>query len=344
MLNDGKILATILATIISILAVWNSNSSELIEPFQGMPQRAVNFESVAVYPDGSEVAISNQDQMRLAQFRNMYQVPGTFQSNISPRFDGTNNYGAYLRDNLPYNQVLAVPNDPLNRSSENYTPKFDESMFIQPGKKENFVNYQNKNDRPSNDPMMFSKLGQGAVLPPDYALNSYKKAKESLPVNNVTSELPVPDMTVMNSENNGESNVYIIDRPFYSNLKSRLASRGDYIRGDVPPICDEGAGSQGWFQVSKKPNLDLNQGAMFVMGGVNNETANELYALQNTYSKGSRSGFAGLNMHDVAHQEQFKSANIPSYSQDRQNSMQMNTQIGSTYNALSGDIQYTAFP
>jgi len=337
MINDGKILATILGTIIAILAIWNSNGTELIESFEGMPQRAVSFETVAVYPDGSEVAVSNQDQIRLAQFRNMYQVPGTFQSNISPRFDGTNTYGAYLRDNLPYNQVLAVPKDPLNRSKENYTPKFDDSMFIQPGKKENFVQYNDKHNKPSNDPLMFGRTAEGgSVLPPDYSVKSYKQAKESLHVNNVSSELPVPDMTVMNSEGVDGSNVYIIDRPFYSNLKSRLASRGDYIRGDIPPVCDDLAGGSSWFQVSKRPNIDLNQGAMFVMGGVNNETANELYALQNTYSRGSRSGFAGLNMTEESRGSDLSRANLPSYSQ--------NTQIGSTYNALSGDIQYTAFP
>ena len=70
------------------------------------------------------------------------------------------------------------------------------------------------------------------------------------------------------------------DRLIFANQKSRLYGRGDPIRGDLPivPIND------GWFRPSVQANIDLRQGAMNVIGGSDNSTANALRALQAEWS------------------------------------------------------------
>jgi len=56
---------------------------------------------------------------------------------------------------------------------------------------------------------------------------------------------------------------------------TRLRSQGDPIRGDLPITpCNTG-----WFQVSVNPVVDLQQGAMFVMGGMDNELTKQMAAL-----------------------------------------------------------------
>ena len=62
-----------------------------------------------------------------------------------------------------------------------------------------------------------------------------------------------------------ESQPVIYDRLMYSNMRSRLRGQGDYIRGDLQIVPDNyKAGNQhnNWFQVSVKPERDLNPGAM----------------------------------------------------------------------------------
>jgi len=63
-----------------------------------------------------------------------------------------------------------------------------------------------------------------------------------------------------------ESQPVIYDRVMYSNIRSRLRGQGDYIRGDLmiaPDNYKPGSGGHPqWFQVSVKPERDLNPGAM----------------------------------------------------------------------------------
>lgn len=61
----------------------------------------------------------------------------------------------------------------------------------------------------------------------------------------------------------------------YANTKSRLQGDQDHIRGAIP-ITPE----KGWFRPSVDPAKDLRLGAMFVMGGIDNDTTKELIALK----------------------------------------------------------------
>jgi hypothetical protein len=63
-----------------------------------------------------------------------------------------------------------------------------------------------------------------------------------------------------------ESQPVIYDRVMYSNIRSRNRGQGDYIRGDLMIAPDNykpnGGGHPQWFQVSAKPERDLNPGCM----------------------------------------------------------------------------------
>lgn len=91
-----------------------------------------------------------------------------------------------------------------------------------------------------------------------------------------------PSINLETSED-GVVEVSVIDRMVYSNSKSRLRGAGDPIRGDIGcivPIKDQ------WFRPSARPNIDLRQGAIAILAGIENETPRELQALQNAYSAG----------------------------------------------------------
>lgn len=72
-----------------------------------------------------------------------------------------------------------------------------------------------------------------------------------------------------------ESQPVIYDRVMYSNIRSRTRGQGDYIRGDLMITPDNykpgGGGHPQWFQVSAKPNRDLNPGCMEFLGGKNEQ-------------------------------------------------------------------------
>lgn len=74
-----------------------------------------------------------------------------------------------------------------------------------------------------------------------------------------------------------ESQPVIYDRVMYSNIRSRLRGQGDYIRGDLMIAPDNykpnGGGHPQWFQVSVKPERDLNSGCMEHLFGRKEEIA-----------------------------------------------------------------------
>ena len=76
----------------------------------------------------------------------------------------------------------------------------------------------------------------------------------------------------------------IYNRLIYSNKKSRNYANGDFIRGDLPIAPNSGK----WFVSSiNNPETDLNQGAINIIAGANNETARRTQALRNSFSSGT---------------------------------------------------------
>ena len=91
----------------------------------------------------------------------------------------------------------------------------------------------------------------------------------------------------------------IYDRYIYANRNSRLRGQGDPIRGDLPITPLNGT----WFvpnaAAGNNINQTLQQGAMNVMGGMNNETNRNLANLMNKSSVYTTTTFGGVN---VSHQ------------------------------------------
>jgi hypothetical protein len=113
----------------------------------------------------------------------------------------------------------------------------------------------------------------------------FKAARENLIkndskcYNNEQLELPSDDMSGMGGEQPA-----IYNRLIFSNKKSRNYASSDFIRGDLPIVPNSG----NWFVSSiNNPNTDLNQGAINIIAGPDNETARRTLELKNAVQTGS---------------------------------------------------------
>lgn len=101
----------------------------------------------------------------------------------------------------------------------------------------------------------------GKVTPTPTVKESYEAYPDT------TDMLPVTDMCDVNVFGS-ETQPVVYDRLMFSNIRSRLRGAGDYIRGDLAIVPDNykpgnsADKHDNWFQVSVKPERDLNAGAM----------------------------------------------------------------------------------
>lgn len=95
--------------------------------------------------------------------------------------------------------------------------------------------------------------------------------------------LAVDPTNPLGVSSDGEIQPIIYDRYIYAPKKSRLYKYGDPIRGDlaIAPL------SGSWFIPSATPTLDLREGAINVMAGQYNETANHLAEMKYRLSGGT---------------------------------------------------------
>lgn len=107
------------------------------------------------------------------------------------------------------------------------------------------------------------------------------------------SKLPEGGLLASYMSDTGEMKQAVsYDRYLYANKRSRLRAQGDPFRGDLPIVPASG----NWFVPSVHPNIDLNEGAMAVMGGINNENTHKLAQLIYATSGGTTSTIAGVDM------------------------------------------------
>jgi hypothetical protein len=139
----------------------------------------------------------------------------------------------------------------------------------------------------------------------DYANGNYNEMAAKLHNVNAPNvvdavSMPVSDMTSAGASAKGDNVQPIVyDRLMFANADSRIRGQGCPIRGDLPIVpC-----STGWFQVSARPSVQLQQGALSVLGGLQNETTQALSGLVN--ETGLSSTVSGINMT----QEQILSVN-----------------------------------
>jgi len=256
---DTKIILT-LAGLLGALCLIDGAKDDKKEHFGMLPSFDLKVEREVQAPGGKPTGILNNYRSMLNPSVPFYTVPGTFQSELAPRFF-TGDYGANISYNLP--SVKNLASNPLRpiQSAETY------------GRGASFEGYAGASGCAVN--------GAGGppyaappVMAPNYSNGNYNqlvKSQVDAPINNrAKSILPVGGMDTLNALGQNDQPI-VWDRYMYANRNSRLRGLGDPIRGDLPiaPI------NNGWFSVAVSPNVDLQQGAMAVLAG-NSEEGNKL--------------------------------------------------------------------
>jgi len=358
---DNKLLITLVgltATVLAINAIQNKNE-ETKENFGMLPSFETKVD-VQVAPnkkaasEGKFTSVLNQYRTMLDPQNAFYTVPGSFQANLTPRFFN-GDYGANISYNLPSRQNLAVPETPLGFANA-VTKQQQPLMQQQPGQqnqvKENFCTAQGCSTvtgcKPGGDSLNYH--GGAPLMEAGYADGNYNKVLDEIytgpkAMKAVHSSLPVGDMTTLNSLGE-EDQPIIYDRYMFANRNSRLRSQGDKIRGDLAIVPN----NNGWFNPSVQPNIDLEQGAMNVLGGINNESAQELADLIYTTSGDSKTTIGGVNMkNSLGNPAKTRYSNrrtntYRSGSQHGLNDVNMSNQYKTNLSAAGGDINVTSYP
>lgn len=305
---DSKFFFTLIGLLVAVFAICKTNMSPSInEGF--LPSRSVKVIREVHGKDGhGGYSLQNNYQSMLGN-ENFVSYP-CLQAKIEPRFSNTQ-YGANIKYNMPSYENLASPYDPLkigDMAQENYgnTPGAVREDYYGCG--------ATRCDKGGVSPGLL-----GNASPDISHINNFEavnnqifSSDNTIPV--IGDSLPVGDMTTINSS--GEVDQHIVyDRYIYAPMKSRLAAHGDHIRGDLAIPFDS---SRNWFSVHPNPKTDLRQGAMHVMGGIENETSRALSDLIQATSGGTHTTMAGVDLN-------------------------MSNQFSTTLGAAGGDVQVTAF-
>ena len=314
-MSNTNFLTMLIAICFGIFMLKNNNSSNMITEAFGMnPSMTTKVVT--------EMARSPQQAMK----GDFYTVPGTYQAILPPRMSGSVDYGANIRYNLPSYENQAVPCNPLTfgkMATKDYKENFEENYGCSGGPVS-----CGKGGTP------FSFSGGAPETEANYAGGNYNEvmgnaySKSQYP--EITSTLPVGDMTTLNSlgEEDPEQPI-VYDRYIYACRNSNLRAQGDFFRGDLPIVPCTGD----WFIPSVQPNIDLQPGAMQVLGGVNNETSNALADLIYTSSGNTAFGIGGISGQTAVSHAYSLNPNI-----------NMANNISGYASAGRRDVTMTAFP
>jgi len=291
--------------------------------------------------------------------QDFFQVPN-FQGILSPRFSNVN-YGPDLRTKFPNYNRMGVPQDPLQEKPNppdplNYaitqdipSQGFNEMSGPASAYQAAFGSSSDcTNKRPGVQPPPIVEgyaqanpqygwqeskyLGTPKIsLDPHnpysaaYTNGNYKQVQNMAVASGSVNGWPTNTVTELDQASfvsqDGEMKQPIVyDRYMYANRNSRLRGQGDPIRGDLPIVPITG----NWFVSSyaQNPQLNLQQGAMNVLGGVNNETSNSLANLIYNSSGGTETTIGGVDMAKT----------------------NMSHQVYGAASAAMGDVQVTSFP
>jgi len=287
-----KILLVLAGIAIAIIAVCKSTlgQEKTVENFWGIGSR--KWKTIPVVKQGSgsncHFAAAGGNFLGPLNDDRFVKYPN-FQGILAPRFSNVD-YGANIRYNMADYKNTAVPCNPLtfgDMAQENY----------QEPTKENFSTCST-GCTPSCGKGGMPVPYQGGAPPvsPGFASGNYNQmtnsAYDSSAYPEATDTLPVGNMTSMDADGNVTQPV-VYQQFIFANQRSRLRAQGDPIRGDLPITPCEG----NWFSVHPNVNLDLQEGAMNVMGGISNDTNRALTHLINQTA--GETAIGGINLADV---------------------------------------------
>ena len=308
---------------------------------ESQPVSQENFEQRTYNYNDQRQNMSGVANARIGEF---YEVPGTYQASLNPRFENFD-HGAHIKYNMAPQELRAAPENPLTFSN----------MI-----RENYVN----DSIPERGP----QYQNGPIAPANYAagnFNDLMQKAHAIPGNpqftdkirmtdNSPNALPMRDMTTPapagSTGDGGNMQPIVYDRFIVANLKSQQAAQGDFIRGDLPIVPN----NNGWFNTSYAPQKDLNQGAMAVLGGIRNESGQKLADLINAASGGTKTTQQGANLAPFFEKQQIarraRSMNHGVEGGDHTDDpikgaryiVDPSTQMNSTYNI--SDLKITMFP
>jgi len=287
-MNGLVLITTLVLVAAGVLYAINNNTSPK-EGFWMTPSRSVKVEKV--FQDCNKPGF--------------YQVPN-FQSTLSPRFSNVD-YGANLQGRLPQYSMLGVPYDPLMNTAKSLN-----TTTVQ-NNTQNCLAPQYEKVNENIEPYCSGWQSTNIVGAPGVPLDPHNSSSAaynngnynevlSLAVDSGASSWPAttiaePNRASLINEDGQLSQPIIYDRYIFANKNSRQRGAGDPIRGDLPIVPVSGS----WFIPSQanNPSLNLQQGAMNVMGGVNNETSNALANLIWNSTGGAETTIGGVNMADT---------------------------------------------
>lgn len=277
------------------LAIFMNIQKKIIENFAGMP-------FPMTWKINREVAVP-----RCNKKPKMFSVSGNYQSSLSPRFSNVDGYGWKIRYRKPCQEVMGVPEHPLTyykNTVDAFNPIVENFDGVCPKRYDakgcNMPPLCDLSRLDVNDKCGGKKCPQSAtvssMLPVTdmrtiNAMTSVQTRENAQDIQGAITECGAPSSVC---EDNQQPIVY--DRLIYANARSRLRGAGDPIRGDLPivPVLPESnPDSLIMFRPSTVPSIDLQQGALTVMGGYDNTTQKQLNTLIQRGSDGTLGTFAG---------------------------------------------------
>ena len=308
-MNALALITTALLVIVGMVYIRNNTK----ENFWMTPSRSVKVEKM--FKDCNKP--------------DFYQIPN-YQSMLSPRFSNVG-YGANLSGRMPDYSMVGVPYDPLMNTARSLSTSYDNMTTSQkPCQK---IQMSRPDVEPYCDGWQSTNIVGGLNKPliphafesgSGFADGNYQQAL-NLALDAGASAWPTstveePNRATIISDDGQISQPIVYDRYIYANKSSRQRGAGDPIRGDLPIVPVSGT----WFIPSQanSPSINLQQGAMNVMGGVNNETSNALANLIWNASGGTETTIGGVDMANTT----------------------MTHQVYGAAAAAQGDVIATSFP
>jgi hypothetical protein len=277
--NKEKVILSACGLALTTLVVMKmtENSNGIKEYFGMLPGQNIKvFREAAVAPG------------------DFYSIPSNYQANISPRFDGTSNYGPLINYDRSANNnyamgMGALPATPLGTITQKGFPEgfamqkmardqHNTTCDAQSGQKCNSCG-QIENYCGCEGFTRTMNTNQLDILQPSASMLAEPAAQMSSSVsmlNELGETIPQP---------------IIYDRFVYANQKSRTVMGADFIRGDLPIVPEP----TGWMRPPVNVNTDLRSGALMSMGGVDLSTTKALLALKNAASGGTNDVGSGIN-------------------------------------------------
>ena len=297
-MNALALITTALVVIIGMVYIRNNTK----ENFWMTPARSVKVEKM--FKDCNKP--------------DFYQIPN-YQSMLSPRFSNVG-YGANLLGRMPDYSKVGVPYDPLMNTvrslstsaggafgAENSLGDTNMTTLQKPLNACQNIQMSRPDVEPYCDGWQATNIVGGLNKPliprafesgSGFSDGNYQQAL-NLALDAGASAWPTstveePNRATIISDDGQISQPIVYDRYIYANKNSRQRGAGDPIRGDLPIVPVSG----NWFIPSQanSPSINLQQGAMNVMGGVNNETSNALANLIWNSSGGTETTIGGVDM------------------------------------------------